>query len=75
MAWTYAKKRLICATCTQDADGEGCFRFELPVTDHQAAEIRELAGLRRKLADETLALMRQRAMQGGLGRAAEAEAA
>jgi hypothetical protein len=53
---------------TQDAEREGVFRFELPVTSEQAAEIRDLAGLRRVASEEYLAFNAERARRRGWGR-------
>ena len=67
-AWTYAKRRLAFAKVTQDADGEGVLRFELPVTEAQASEVRELAGLHRQWSEEARAALSERSKASGFGR-------
>jgi hypothetical protein len=57
--WTWAKQRLSFCRVTQDGDDEGCLHLDrLPATD-EAAEIRDILGIRkrRSLSPETLAAL------------------
>ena len=67
-AWTFAKRRLAFAEVTQDADGEGVLRFELPVTEAQASAVRALAGLHRQWSEEARAALSERSKASGFGR-------
>ncbi len=70
--WTFTKRRLAFMTVTQDGDDEGCLRlFRLP-TPHEAALIREVMGLRKRVEYIPDALQRKRASmaRAGLARGA-----
>jgi hypothetical protein len=62
-SWTWAKKRLAFADVTQDGDDEGAFRLVGLPTPEQAIEIRDILGVRKRLAPEAIEQLRQRALQ------------
>jgi hypothetical protein len=48
-AWTWVKKRLGFAELTQDGDTDGCFRLHRLPTDDDAAIIRDILGIRKRV--------------------------
>ena len=65
--WTFTKRRLPFMTVTQEGDEEGCLRlFALP-TPHEAVAIREVMGLRKRVAYAPDALERKRASMAKAG--------
>jgi|GEM_PF-2872114 len=70
--WTFTKRRLAFMTVTQDGDEEGCLRlFRLP-TQKEAVAIRDVMGLRKRIAFAPDTLERKRASmaKAGLARGA-----
>lgn len=70
--WTFTKRRLAFMTVTQDGDDEGCLRlFRLP-TPEEAVAIRDVMGLRKRVAYAVDTLERKRASmaKAGLARGA-----
>ncbi len=59
--WTAIKHRLAFMTITQDGDEEGCLRLCRLPTPQEAVVIREVTGLRRRVAYAPDALERKRA--------------
>jgi hypothetical protein len=47
--WTSAKQRLACCTVVQDGDEEGIWRLDRLPRPEEAAEIREILGIRKRL--------------------------
>ncbi len=65
--WTFTKRRLGFMKVTQDGDNEGCLRlFELP-TPEQAVVIRDVLGLRKRVAYSPETLDRKRASMAKAG--------
>ena len=70
--WTFTKRRLTFMTVTQDGDEEGCLRLlRLPISE-EAAAIRDVMGLRKRVDYAPAALERKRASmaKAGLARGA-----
>lgn len=70
--WTFTKRRLAFMTVTQDGDEEGCLRLVRLPTPQEAVVIREVMGLRKRVAYAPDALERKRASmaKAGLARGA-----
>jgi hypothetical protein len=65
--WTYSKRRLAFMTVTQDGDEEGCLRlFTLP-TPPEAVVVRDVLGLRKRVAYAPDMLERKRASMAKAG--------
>src|SRR5215831_14667061 len=62
MHWTHTKRRLSFCTVTQDGEDEGCLRLHTLPTAEQAAVIRHMLGIRKRveIAPETLGRLRAR---------------
>jgi|SRR6516162_9872282 len=60
--WTHTKSRLAFCTVTQDGDDEGCLKLHTLPTPEQAAVIRDVLGIRKRieLAPDTLERLRAR---------------
>jgi len=60
--WTHTKRRLSFCTATQDGEDEGCLRLRTLPTPEQAAVLRDMLGIRKRLefAPETLERLRAR---------------
>ena len=69
--WTFTKRRLAFMTVTQDGDEEGCLRLDRLPTPQEAVVIRDVLGLRKRVAYAPDALERKRASMAKAGLARE----
>jgi hypothetical protein len=65
--WTFTKRRLAFMIVTQDGDEEGCLRLVRLPTPQEAVVIREVMGLRKRVAYAPDALERKRASMAKAG--------
>ena len=70
--WTFTRRRLAFLTVTQDGDEDGCLRLPRLPTRDEAVVIRDVLGLRKRVAYAAPALERKRASmaRAGLARGA-----
>jgi len=67
--WTYTKRRLAFCAPSQDGEGEGTLRLHRLPTDAEAAVIRQVLGLRKRMEFAPDELERRRASMTRLGAA------
>jgi hypothetical protein len=72
MHWTHTKRRLSFCTVTQDGEDEGCLRLHTLPTPEQASVIRDVLGIRKRMALAPEELERRRALGKNLAIAAGA---
>jgi len=65
--WTFTKRRLAFMTVTQDGDDEGCLRLVQLPSPQEAAVIRDVMGLRKRVAYAPDTLERKRASMAKAG--------